>query len=527
MTKGGSLIRLVVVLGLSLVMVLGLLAEASTTKNEFVMQVSNYLQKFDPQDNFQAAGFMLRSSYETLVTYKVQAGPLELVPCLAQSWEVLDDGNAYLFHLRSGVTFHDGAKLDAEAVKVSFDRVVELELAKLSIIEGVVDSVEIVDDMTVKLVLSKPLPSLLYRLTDFQIVSPLPVKNSADWGKTWYLDNMAGTGPYMLDYRDPPSETALKRFDNYWGGWEGNHFDEVRFLTVIESATAMQMLEAGDIDMMWTPPVEMFAQIKANSDLKLVEGSAPTYVTIAMNTTKWPTSDIRIRKAISYAFDYKTCIELVGGRPLADSIRGYIAEANPYYEDHLPWPEYNLEKAKQLLAEAGYPNGKGLPTIELIWSRSWDYQAKTVQVLKEGLSQIGVSLEIYPLNFASMLAKNKDAETGAHMSFITSYPTEDAIPDQLMSNMMRSGGGYNWTWFSSTTQGGIVDYLIDEARFTIEDTERGVLYRQLQQIAANNYLALWPFKITSLDGIRTDVQGYVMVPGYEKLVPVYYMWKER
>ena len=526
MSKGENLIR-ILVLGLVLVTALGFLAGARTAENEFVMQVPNYLQKFDPQDNFQMAGFMLRGSYETLVTYKVQAGPLELEPCLAQSWEVVDDGGAYLFHLRSGVTFHDGAQLDAEAVKVSFDRAVELELAKLGIIEGVVDSVEVVDELTVKVVLSNPLPSLLYRLTDFQIVSPLPVKNSDDWGQSWYLDNMAGTGPYMLDYRDPPSETALKRFDNYWGGWEGEHFDKVRFVTVTESATAIQMLEAGDIDMLWSAPVEMFSRIKANPNLELVESSAPTYVTIAMNTTKWPTSDIRIRRAISYALDFETCIELIGGRPLADNIRGPLSEANPYYEDSLPWPEYNLERAKQLLADAGHPNGEGLPTLELIWSRSWDYQAKTVQVLKEGLAQIGITLEIYPLNFASMLAKNKDAETGAHMSFIVSYPTEDAIPDQLMSNMMRSGGRYNWSWFSSTPQGGIVDYLIDEARFSLEEKDREVLYKQLQQIAVNNYLALWPFKISELDAIRSDVQGYVMVPGYTKLVPVYHMWKER
>jgi len=215
-----------------------------------------------------------------------------------------------------------------------------------------------------------------------------------------------------------------------------------------------------------------------------------------------------------------------GGRPRVDSNRGYIAETNSYYEDHLPWPEYNPEKARQLLADAGYPGGQGLPTLELIWSRSWDYQAKTVQVLQEGLSQIGINLEIYPLNFASMLAKNSNAESGAHLSFITSAPTADAIPDQLMSYMMKTGGNYNWSWFSSTSQGAMVDYLIAEAMFAMDEAERLVLYRQLQQIASNNYIALWPFKITDMDAIRASVQGYVVVPGYAKFVPVYYMWKD-
>lgn len=525
--KGGGKAVLAVVCMASLVVCCSIMTGATTKANEFVQQVSNYLQVPDAQDNMQSAGFMLRGTYEALVTYKTQE-KVELEPCLATSWDVSADGLIYTFHLRQNVLFHDGTPFTAQAVKLSFDRIMTLKLGKLGYIEGIVSSVEVVDDFTVRILLTSPVASILSRLANIPIVSPTPIlQHPEDMAKEWYANNMDGTGPYMLDYFDPPAETALKRFDAYWGGWEGKHFDEIRFVTVPDALTARQMLLAGDVDGMWSALVEDFAALKANPDVQLVPGSPPTYYTIAFNCLKFPTNNRRVREAISLAFDFETLVELIGGRPLNDSIRGPVAETNGYFDSSLPAPEYNLERAKTLLAEAGFPGGKGLPPIELVWSRVWDVEAKAVQVLQEGLTQIGINAVSIPMNFAPILSKESTPETAGQLCFIVSDPTIDAVPDQLMQNMYHTGGIYDFTFFSRTPDGLGLDALIEQAVFKTDDAARLALYLDLQQMLATNYVAIWAFKTVDFTAIRSDVRGYVLVPAYEKYVPFYHMWKDR
>lgn len=525
--KGGAKVLSIAVCVLSLLIAAGIAAAASTKANEFVQQVSNYLQVPDAQDNMQSAGFMLRGTYEGLLTYKTQE-KVELEPCLATSWEISSDGLVYTFHLRHNVVFHDGTLFTAEAVKLSFDRIMTLKLGKLGYIEGIVGSVEVVDDYTVRILLTNPVASILARLANIPIVSPTPIlQHPEDMAKEWYASNMDGTGPYMLDYFDPPAETALKRFDGYWGGWEGKHFDNIRFVTVPDALTARQMLLAGDVDAIWSALIEDYPLLRANPDVQLVPASPPTYYTIAFNCLKFPTNNRRVREAISLALDHETVISLIGGRPLNDTIRGPVAETNYYYDETLPAPEYNLERARQLLAEAGFPGGKGIPPIELVWSRVWDVEAKTVQVLQEGLKQIGINAVSIPMNFAPILSKESTPETAGQLCFIVSDPTIDAVPDQLMQNMYHTGGIYDFTFFSRTPDGLELDPLIEQAVFKTDDAARLEIYRQLQQLLTTEYVAIWAFKTVDFTAMRSDVRGYVLVPAYEKYVPFYHMWKDR
>ena len=525
--KGGGKAVLAVVCMVSLLVCCSIMAGATTKANEFVQQVANYLQVPDAQDNMQSAGFMLRGTYEGLVTYKTQ-GTVELEPCLATSWEVSPDGLIYTFYLRQNVLFHDGTPFTALAVKLSFDRIMTLKLGKLGYIEGIVSSVEVVDDYTVRILLTSPVASILSRLANIPIVSPTPIlQHPEDMAKEWYANNMAGTGPYMLDYFDPPAETALKRFDAYWGGWEGKHFDRISFVTVQDQLTARQMLLAGDIDAVWSVLVEDFAGLGENPDVQLVAGSPPTYYTIAFNCLKFPTNNRRVREAIGLALDYETVIALIGGRPLNDTIAGPVAETNGYYDGTLLTPQYDLERAKTLLAEAGFPGGAGLPPIELVWSRMWDVEAKTVQVLQEGLKAIGINAVSIPMNFAPILSKESTPETAGQLCFIVSDPSIDAVPDQLMQNMYHTGGIYDFSFFSRTPDGLGLDALIEQAVFKTDDAVRLELYKELQQLLVSNYVAMWCFKTVDFTAIRSDVRGYVLVPAYEKYVPFYHMWKDR
>ena len=211
----------------------------------------------DPQVSFDGQSPLLwRAVYETLVKY--DRDTLDIVPHLAESYDISPDGLTYTFTIRPGVTFADGTPLDAAAVKLSIDRQIAVQQGIAYALANVT-AVETSDDMTVVLTLSAPSDGVLSAFAGMYapyIISPQAINDNQvdnDWAQGWLRDNMVGTGPYVLDSYTQSQQAAFSRNESYWGGWDGDHVDHLIVSYVKEPATERLLLEQSEVDVVPLP----------------------------------------------------------------------------------------------------------------------------------------------------------------------------------------------------------------------------------------------------------------------------------
>lgn len=277
----------------------------------------------------------------------------KLKPGLATDWEVAPDGLSITLTLRQGVTFHDGTPFNAEAVKFSLDRVLDPNVTVP--IRGsytVIQEVEVVDDYTVRLHLSQPSPALMAALstTMVGIISPASVE---EHGNTYTnYQHPVGTGPYVFKEYVPGERVVVEKNPDYWG--EEPYYDRVIFQVVPEAATRMSQLLSGQVDMIILPPVSDIPSLQQNPNVEVLLAPSNRTIYIAINNNDEVLSDKRVRQALNYAVDKDAIIQnvLFGAAtkldaPMAPSLFGYCP-VGAY--------EYNPDRARQLLAEAGVEN---------------------------------------------------------------------------------------------------------------------------------------------------------------------------
>ncbi len=494
----------------------------------FVSLFREPLTTFDPAINIDGTLEMLRPVFEGLTCYEYPYTDLTAKPCLATSWEISDDGLVYTFHLRQGVKFHDGTDFTAEAVQASYDRVMEVNLGVASQISGVYDHTEIVDAQTVRIYLANPSPAFLYLAIRIWMVSPTAIKahtvitdGKSDYAQAWFDENEAGTGPYMKDYWYRPAELALKRFENYWGGWKASYYEKVSFLYVTEPATQRMMLEAGEATQIDQTLQEDVPALQANPDITVFKVPASGMWNLAMNCLKGPCSNILVRKALSYAFDYDGFLNGIMKGNMTQG-QGPIPTFFPDHDKSLMVYHRDLEKAKQLLAEAGYPNG-GFK-LKMVIVQALQMEVKTAQMFQADLAKLGIELEIQELAWATMLSVCRNRETAPDISMIYDL-AEVPIPVDILESSWHSGGVYEWSWFAETNPR--VDELLDKAKVTVKDQERRALYVEFQNLVVDNVAAIFLGTETELHSLRSSVGGYVPNPMGVFMTPFYYMYPKQ
>jgi peptide/nickel transport system substrate-binding protein len=274
----------------------------------------------------------------------------EVKPALAKSWEVSDDGLTYTFHLQEGVKFHDGTDFDASDVVFSFERAMAPDSANSQkALFSAIGKVEAADPRTVRITLTRPEGSLPFNLGwgDAVIVAP----ESAAANKT----NPVGTGPFRFSDWTKGDSITLVRNDAYWG--EPVKLDRATFKIIADPSAAFASMMAGDIDgYPIYPAPENLAQFEADPRFSVVVGTTEGETILAMNNAKKPFDDPRVRKAVSHAIDRQAIIDgaLFGyGTPIGS----HFAPHHPAYVDLTGMYPHDVEKAKALLTEAGYPDG--------------------------------------------------------------------------------------------------------------------------------------------------------------------------
>ncbi|WP_201713176.1 glutathione ABC transporter substrate-binding protein [Rossellomorea arthrocnemi] len=440
--------------------------------------------------------------YEGLVGRDKNA---KIKPLLAKEWEQLDD-TTWEFKLREDVTFHDGTPFNAEAVKKTFDRLTDPKVASpRAVVFKMVKEVKIIDDHTVQLLLSEPFSPLLSILASHEggIISP---KTIDKYGKD-IIQEPVGTGPFVFESWETGKEIVFHKNESYWG--DQPKVREVVFKVVPEETTRISMLETGEAHIAEPLSVNMMASVKTSSNVDVYrsEGFGTEYV--GFNVQKELFNDVRVRKAISHAIEMDSIMKGVfnnigkkANSLLGSKVFGYHPEMKAY--------EYNVNEAKKLLAEAGYPDGFET-TLLTMDSKE---RIGLAEVMQSQLKGIGIELDIQIQEYGTFV---EQATSGNSEMFIISWRNATGDADYNQYNLFHSSshGPAGNTFFYSNDE---VDQLIEEARSEKDQEKRIELYAKSQEIEMEDAVYIPVRVIENMAAVRKGVKDFTISPaGYMEI----------
>jgi peptide/nickel transport system substrate-binding protein len=382
-------------------------ARARQGATTFALATNRTPSDLDPHSAYDAgSGVVMAGPFEGLIRLK-PGTTKEYLPVIAESWEATADQSVWTFHLREGVTFQDGTPLDAEAARLSFARVLTLGLAPSSVLGRFITDPAMVtaaDPRTLVFALGRPQPLFATALASAfgtAIVNVAALRQhevDGDWGHAWAQTRSdgVGTGPYQVTDFDIERGVILERFDGYWGGWEGQHFDRIVIRVVTEPETRRALIESGDVDMATTLPLGSIRELEQNPDL-VVDRRYNLAVQYLAMTIAGPLQSPRARQALCWAFPYEEVTtgvyegfakQAVG--PIAELCRGFDAGTFVYQTD--------LARARALLDAAGVPQGT---VLTLLLPAGNQESAVIVELYQSNLAAIGVTLDMQLVDFAT------------------------------------------------------------------------------------------------------------------------------
>ena len=447
----------------------------------------------DPhRTNDAASALPMFQIYDTLVKLSPE---MTIVPGLASEWTQIDDLTLE-FKLRQGVQFHNGEELKASDVKFTFERHIDpATAAPAAFMLSTLAEVKVVDDYTVQFITKEPCASLLYNLThvDMGILSEKAVTEAGDE----YANNPVGTGPYKFVSWKKNQEIRLTRNDAYFG--EPAKTPNVTIRIIPEGATMMAELQTGGVDMALNVGSQFVPMFQPGTGLKLEQFNTFTIKYLAFDHRVAPFDDVRVRQAINYATN-KEAIVKVAYAGAAEPLSGPLPKnINGFNETLVPYA-YDVEKAKALLAEAGYPDG--FSTTLYISDKEID--TKLATVLQAQLKDVGITVDIQVIEWGTYLQKTAE---GLPL-FIMGWTTVTADADNgLYANFHSSAHGSQGNRSFYTNEQ--VDALLDGGRAEFDQDARKALYQDACRMIYDD--AAWDFLAAELYnmGLRENVQGFV------------------
>ncbi len=319
-------------------------------------------------------------------------GDGSVVPGLAASWEISDDGLAYTFTLRDGVTFHDGTTMDAEDVKFTFDRILAEDSTNAQkALYAAISSVDVIDAKTVKLTLSEPNGNMLFNLAwgDAVIVAPESIEN--------IKQTPIGTGPFKFDEWRQGDSIQISQYDGYWGDTPALTAATFKFISDPTAAFAAMMAEDVDVFTGFPAP-ENLPQFEADPRFQVLVGSTEGETILSTNNKQPPFDDVRVRQALAHAIDRQAIVDgaMFGyGTPIGT----HFAPHNPAYVDLKAGSAFDPDKARALLAEAGMADGFET-TLHL---PPPSYARRGGEIIAAQLAEVGIKAEIINVEWAQWL----------------------------------------------------------------------------------------------------------------------------
>lgn len=402
----------------------------------------------------------------------------EILPALAESWTLEDDGLTWTFFLRSNVQFHDGTPFNAEAVKFNFDRVMDPEagLANQGQWAPYIEEVRVVDDTTVQIVTYAPYASLALKLADSfgKIMnSPAAVE---EFGSD-YPRNPVGTGPFMFDSWVPGEHIILTRNPSYWR--TGPEIETLRFRPISEGSVRLLAIEGGDVQVINQVPAQSLEMLRGNEQVSVQQKTITRLFYWAFNHTKEAWQDPRIRQALNMAIDRQSIVDniLFGVGEVATSFVSPSVPSSVPISDY----DYNPERARELLEEAGY-DFDYVATCYATEGRY--YQDRQVAEAIQGmLAAVGVQINLEILEWGAFVdaiwfTPADDPVAQARDFMQTSFGSND--PPTWMAQTLQTAAwpvdGFNEAFYSNAT----VDSLVDEANSTADIEAQREIIRDVQ-----------------------------------------------
>lgn len=459
---------------------------------------------FDPKiETASTVGAIDANAIETLVTTDYDG--VTIRPQLATEWRV-EGARSWIFKLRPKVRFHDGTPFDAAAVKFSLERMAAADSSQRGDFAWL-ESVQIVDPLTVRITAKYPYAPMLSSLAFYEpyLVSPSAVQKMGDG----FGQRPVGTGPFKFQSHVPKQRTVMVRNDDYWGPKAA--LAQVDWIFVPEDNARLAGLLAGELDLLTVIEPSIAQAIAKNAQYQVLRGPADLVDRVGFNTRKKPFDDVRVRRAIVHAINRKLMLETIFGgdgvlydMPIAPTMWGYDRSTM----GPLSYP-YDPEKAKRLLAEAGYPNG--FKTTFTAINRP-DHR-QIAEVVQEDLKKVGIQVEVKTFDFATVAELSRQGQD--EMYIIGTYGVGD--PDRVFPEYESSTVGVKNRNFWSTPE---VDRLIALQRTQLDDAKRLALVRQA---AAKIREAVPDFALrvrVDAQAISKKVKGYRLHPLKWVLQPV-------
>jgi len=455
----------------------GLLSSAAAipawAAKDAVIAVGSNFTTLDPYDaNDTLSQAVAKSFYQGLFGFDKE---MKLQNVLAESYDASKDGLIYTIKLRSGIKFQDGTDFNAEAVKVNLDRASNPDnhLKRYNLFKSVATT-EVIDPTTVKITLKQPFSAFINTLASpaAAMISPTALKK---YGKEIGF-HPVGTGPFELETWNQTDFVKVKKFAGYWKkGYP--KLDTITWRPVVDNNTRAAMLQTGEANFAFPVPYEQAKLLEKNTKLDLVTSPSIMQRYISFNVTQKPFDNPKVREAINYAINRQALVK-VAFAGYATPATGIVPPAIQYSQAY-PAPEYNPAKARQLLKEAGYPNGF---TTTLWSSHNHSTAQKVLQFTQQQLAQVGIKAKVTAMDAGQRAAEVEDKgqkESNVRM-FYTGWSASTGEANWALTPLFAT---QSWpptifnTAFYSNPQ---VDTDLSDALKTTDGEKKAALYKDAQ-----------------------------------------------
>ena len=435
------------------------MAYAQAQGGSMIVTYKDDISTLDPAIGYDWQNWsMIKSLFDSLMDYK--PGTTELIPDLAESFEISDDGLVYTFKLRQGVKFHNGRGMTAHDVKYSLDRVVDPKtqspgagffwsvkgFEEASSNGGSLSGVEVLDDHTVQITLSNPDATFLHVMA-INFSSVVPKEAVEQYGED-FGTHPVGTGAFEMTSWTRGQSVVFERNADYYNA-DLPKLDMITFEVGQEPIVALLRLERGEVDVAGDgiPPAK-FLETMANPDFKdqIVEGEQLHTGYVTMNVKIEPFDDLRVRKAVSMAINKERIVRIINGRAVVANQP--LPPLMPGYDTEYKGQPFDVEAAKALMAEAGLADGFETQ----LYTANTDPQPRIAQAIQQDLAQIGIKAEIISLAQSNVIAAGGEADQApmiwsGGMAWIADFPDPSNFYGPILGCGGAVTGGWNWSWY--------------------------------------------------------------------------------
>lgn len=461
------------------------------TRDEIILGGKADIKSTDPAGQSDVySALLIRHLYNGLV--KIDTDGSTVIGDLAESFDIPDE-LTYHFVLKKGVKFHDGTELKASDVKFTFERARDMASTKAT--AAYFDTITVDNDYEITLKLTKPSAAMLYLLTNsnMKILSEKAVTEAGDQ----YVEQPVGTGPFKFVEWVPNDHWVIERNDDYFG--EKPLARKITCRAIVEEGSRVIALETGEIDMALDIAETEAANVEANPELVLEAGPSPSVEYIGLNFQNEYLSNQKVRQAIAYAMDKEVFIDtVVEGR--AEIANTCIGKTIPGWDPDLePYP-YDPEKAKELLAEAGYPDG-----FDIQINVSSEIRNRAAQILQAQLAEVGIKVEINMYEFGAFLDM---LQNGDDEMFVLGWSNSNVDPERSTTPLFHGDycgkNGNNYSFM----QDDALDEILDAAASELDNEKRMELYKEAQAMLKDLVPIIPMYYKQNLNGRRANLKGF-------------------